>query len=85
MLFNSSVVDLKYLNFGYLELGILALVFGGLQVWWITSTIRRRNQSRPLSGGGVPKNPGANLRDRAGDGLAVKLPSNGRHPLVLIQ
>ncbi len=51
MLFNSSVVDLKYLNFGYLELGILALVFGGLQVWWIGSTMRKRDLARPLSEG----------------------------------
>ena len=26
------------LNWGYLQLGLFALAFGGLQVWWIGST-----------------------------------------------
>jgi len=38
-------------NAGYLQLGLVALVFGGLQVWWIGSTLRKRNLARPLSEG----------------------------------
>jgi hypothetical protein len=37
------------LNWGYLRLGLVALAFGGLQVWWISSTIRKRDLARPLS------------------------------------
>ena len=44
-----SVMD--HLNWGYLQLGLVALVFGGLQVWWIGSTIRKRDLARPLSEG----------------------------------
>jgi hypothetical protein len=39
-------------NAGYWQLGLLALVFAGLQVWWIGSTLRRnrqRNLARPMS------------------------------------
>jgi len=39
------------LNSGYLQLGLFALAFGGLQVWWIGSTLRKRNLARPLSEG----------------------------------
>jgi hypothetical protein len=28
------------LNWGYLQLGLVALVFGGLRVWWIGSVFR---------------------------------------------
>jgi hypothetical protein len=38
------------LNSGYIELGLLAVIFGGLQVWWISSTLRRRKLSKPMSG-----------------------------------
>ena len=38
-------------NSGYLQLGLLALVFGGLQVWWIGRTLRKRDLARPLSEG----------------------------------
>ena len=34
---------MEHLNAGYLQLGLVALVFGGLQVWWIGSTLRRRD------------------------------------------
>jgi hypothetical protein len=44
-----SVMD--QLNWGYLQLGLVALVFGGLQVWWIGSVFRRRDLGRPLSEG----------------------------------
>ncbi len=39
------------LNWGYLQLGLVALFFGGLQVWWIGSTLQKRNLARPLSEG----------------------------------
>ena len=38
-------------NWGYLQLGLFALAFGGLQVWWISSTLRKRDLARPLSEG----------------------------------
>jgi len=40
---------LENLNSEYLQLGLLALVFGGLQVWWIDSVFRSRDLARPLS------------------------------------
>lgn len=46
-----EVVVMENLNSGYLQLGLLALAFGGLQVWWIGSTLRRRDLARPLSEG----------------------------------
>jgi len=42
---------MEHLNAGYLQLGLVALVFGGLQVWWIGSIFRRRDLARPLSEG----------------------------------
>jgi len=42
---------MEHLNAGYLQLGLVALVFGGLQVWWIGSVFRRRDLARPLSEG----------------------------------
>ena len=38
-------------NWGYIQLGLFALAFGGLQIWWISSTIRKRNLARPMSEG----------------------------------
>jgi ABC-type uncharacterized transport system fused permease/ATPase subunit len=38
-------------NWGYLQLGLVALAIGGLQVWWIGSTLRKRNLARPMSEG----------------------------------
>jgi hypothetical protein len=40
-----------HLNWGYIQLGLVALVFGGLQVWWISSVLWRRNLAKPQSGG----------------------------------
>jgi hypothetical protein len=37
------------LNWGYLELGLFALAFGGLQIWWISSTLRKRDLASLLS------------------------------------
>jgi hypothetical protein len=42
---------MEHLNWGYIQLGLVALVFGGLQVWWISSIFRKRNLARPLSEG----------------------------------
>jgi len=39
------------MNWGYLQLGLVALVFGGLQVWWIGSVFWKRKLARPLSVG----------------------------------
>jgi len=30
-----EMVVMDHLNWGYLQLGLVALVFGGLQIWWI--------------------------------------------------
>jgi hypothetical protein len=46
----SAAIDMmKNLNWGYIQLGLVALVFGGLQVWWISSTLRKRELAKPLS------------------------------------
>jgi hypothetical protein len=37
------------LNWGYIQLGLVALVFGGFQVWWISSTLRKRDLARPMN------------------------------------
>jgi len=37
------------LNWGYAELGLFAVVFGGLQIWWISSTLRGRHLARPMT------------------------------------
>ena len=28
---------MEHMNWGYLQLGLVALVFCGLQIWWISS------------------------------------------------
>lgn len=33
---------MDHLNWGTIQLGLVALAFGGLQVWWISSVFRRR-------------------------------------------
>ena len=40
---------LEQLNWGYVQLGLFALVFGGLQIWWISSTLRGRRLARPMT------------------------------------
>ena len=40
-----------HLNWGYLQLGLDALAFSGLQVWWISSVFKRRDLARPISEG----------------------------------
>ena len=45
----AAVTAMDHLNWGYLQLGLFALAFGGLQVWWISSTLRKRELAKPLS------------------------------------
>lgn len=45
----TRMTELDHLNAGTLELGLFALAFGGLQIWWIGSTIKRRKRAQPLS------------------------------------
>ena len=40
---------MEHLNWGYLQLGLFALAFGGLQIWWISSTLRKRDLARPMN------------------------------------
>lgn len=40
---------MEHLNWGDVQLGLFALAFAALQVWWIGSTLRRRDLARPLS------------------------------------
>jgi hypothetical protein len=42
---------IEILNWGYIQLGLVALVFGGLRVWWISSVFWGRDLARPQSGG----------------------------------
>lgn len=42
---------MDHLNWGYIQLGLVALAFGGLQVWWISSVFRRRDLARPMNEG----------------------------------
>jgi len=44
-----SVGVMEQLNGGYVQLGLFALAFGALQIWWIGSTLRRQRLPRPLS------------------------------------
>jgi hypothetical protein len=44
-----SAID--HLNSAYLQLGLVALAFSCLQVWWIGSTMRKRDLIRPLNEG----------------------------------
>ena len=40
---------MENLNWGSIQLGLVALAFGGFQVWWISSTLRKRELAKPLS------------------------------------
>jgi hypothetical protein len=46
---------MEHLNWGYIQLGLVALVFGGLQVWWISSFFWKRKLARTLNEGEFPK------------------------------
>jgi len=50
LLCEGAAIDMmENLNWGSIQLGLVALAFGGLQVWWIRSTLRRRELAKPLS------------------------------------
>jgi hypothetical protein len=40
---------MENLNWGYIQLGMVALAFGGLQVWWISRIFSRRDLAKPLT------------------------------------
>jgi hypothetical protein len=42
---------IEHLNSNYLQLGLFVLIFSGLQVWWISTTLRKRDLARPMSEG----------------------------------
>jgi hypothetical protein len=42
---------LNDLNWGYIQLGLVALAFGGLQVWWVGSVFWKLKLARPLREG----------------------------------
>ena len=50
-----EVDTMEHLNWAYLQLGLVALAFGGLQVWWISSTLRKRDLARPMGEGAFRK------------------------------
>ena len=37
------------LTWGYIQLGLVALAFGGLQAWWISRIFRRRHLAKPMT------------------------------------
>jgi hypothetical protein len=39
------------MNCKTIKLGLVALAFGGLQLWWISSTLRQRDLPRPMGEG----------------------------------
>jgi len=40
---------METLNWGYIQLCLVALAFGGLQVWWIGRVLWKRKLARPLN------------------------------------
>ena len=46
---------MESLNWGYIQLGLVALIFGGLQIWWIGSVFWKRELTKPLSEGAFRK------------------------------
>jgi hypothetical protein len=39
---------MDYLNLGYLQLGLFALAFGALKIWWISSNLGKRDLTGPI-------------------------------------
>ena len=37
------------LNWGYIQLGVVALAFAGLQVWWIGSVFKKRERAKLMA------------------------------------
>ena len=54
---------MEQLNWGYIQLGLVALVFGGLQVSWIGSVFWRRDLARAQSDGGGSQISEADLEE----------------------
>ena len=46
---------MEHLNWGHIQLGLLALAFAGLQVWWIGSVFWKRDRARPMGKGAFRK------------------------------
>ena len=42
---------MEHLNWGAIQPGLIALAFGGLQAWWISRTLRKRDLARAMSEG----------------------------------
>jgi hypothetical protein len=40
---------MENLNWGSIQLGLVALAFGGLQIWWISRIVGRRNRAKPMT------------------------------------
>ena len=40
---------MEQLNWGYVQLGLFALAFAALHIWWISSTMRGRRLARPMN------------------------------------
>ena len=71
---------MEHLNWGYIQLGLVALAFGGLQVWWISSVFWRRDLARPQSGGEFRKS-----LERIRGGGNGRMRRSGAHPLKALQ
>ena len=50
-----EVVLMDQLNWGYIQLGLVALVIGGLQDWWVSRVFWKRDRARPISEGAFRK------------------------------
>ncbi len=72
----SAAGVMEHLNWGYIQLGLIALVFGGLQVWWIGSVFRKRDRARPQNGGEFRKHWGR----ISGAGSGAPLRRSGAYP-----
>ena len=46
---------MDHLNWGYLQLALVAIAFGGLQIRWIVSVYWKRKLARPLRKGAFRK------------------------------
>ena len=40
---------MEHLNWGYIQLGLVAMVFGGLQLWWISGPRSQRDCKKKKS------------------------------------
>ena len=65
------------LNWGYIQLGVVALAFAGLQVWWIGSVFKKRERSRPQTNRGVPQITGGDLETGKAAALGLMRQTDG--------